>query len=357
MKARLKVVDLFCGCGGASLGVKLAGHAVVAAVDVDPVACETYSKNLGLEPLEGDLRVLDGRAVLDHFGLRRGDVDLVIGCPPCQGFSSLRRTTHPDGIDERNDLVWVFLELVEELRPKAFVFENVFGMKNGVGAGCLQLLRDEARKVGFATNSDFLVDAVNYGVPQHRRRVIVVGVDGAKEEPVLPPRKRFDPRTEEEGRAPWKTVRDTIANLPPLEAGEAHPSIKNHVAHSHSPEVMKVIRAVPKDGGSRKDLPRELWLPCHARLGKGAENVYGRMAWDAPSNTITCRCTTPSSGRFLHPEQDRAITIREAARLQTFEDWFVFPDEFHSAERLVGNAVPPEFMAVLVDHMAEVISS
>lgn len=126
--------------------------------------------------------------------------------------------------------------------------------------------------------------------------------------------------------------------------------ILNHVARNHTPRVLEIVRSIPKDGGSRRSLPENLWLRCHLKLradrGGGAESIYGRMKWKKPAPTITCRCTTPSSGRFLHPEQDRAITAREAARLQSFPDTFVFPDEFRYSEKLIGNAVPSELMQV-----------
>jgi len=360
LKRKLRVCDLFCGVGGASIGVKSAGHEVVAAADIDPLACSAYGRNLGLEPVWCDLRVVDGRHLLYHFGLKRDDVDLVVGCPPCQGFSSLRKTTHPDGVDDRNDLVGTFLKRVDEIRPRAFVFENVVGMTRGVGLDYLFTLLKRVKKMGYSTNAQCaadvagcVVDAANYGVPQHRHRVIVVGTKEAGEKPSLPPRSFFPPSIGNVGRRDWKTVRDAIGDLPPLEPGENCTSVPNHEARSHTPETLRLIRAIPKDGGSRKDLPRELWLPCHLRLRDGgAESVYGRLKWDAPSVTITCRCTTPSSGRFVHPAQDRGITVREAARLQSFPDTVVFPEAQGPAQRLVGNAVPPRLMTALVDHVA-----
>jgi len=351
MKSRYDVIDLFCGCGGASLGLKLAGHRIVASIDVDPVACKTFSENLGLEPVCGDLEYVNGYQILDMCGLGKGDVDLVVGCPPCQGFSSLRRTRYPDGEDPRKGLVAVFLERISEIQPRAVIFENVSGIARGRGLGYLTLFLSQMEKMGYETSWD-LINAVDYGVPQFRKRVIALCVKDAVKPPPLPPKTHSNHEETNGDLLPWRTVRDAIRDLPPLAPGESDPSIPNHVARNHSPRVLEIIRKIPKNGGSRKSLPSELWLPCHRKLkekrGGGAESVYGRMTWEKPSPTITCRCTTPSSGRFIHPEQDRAITPREAARLQSFPDDFVFPKELNRAERLIGNAVPPDLMVALV---------
>lgn len=345
------MVDLFCGCGGGSLGLKLSGHEVVAAVDVDPIACETYSKNLGLEPIQGDISRLTGHEIIEKCGLLRGDVDLVVGCPPCQGFSSLRRTRYPKGEDPRKDLVSVFFERVKEIQPKAVLLENVPGIAWGGDASYLHTFISRIESIGYKTSWD-IIDAADYGVPQHRRRVVALSVKD-KVRPRFPsPPTHGNPEDRYcDDRKPWKTVRNAIGDLPPLAPGEAHPSIPNHEARNHKSGVLNIISKIPRDGGSRRSLPYELWLPCHKRLkersSRGAESIYGRIRWDTPSPTMTSRCTTPSSGRFVHPEQDRAITPREAARLQTFRDYFVFPRETEQTERLIGNAVPADLMIAL----------
>lgn len=350
MKSSLSVVDLFCGCGGASLGLKLAGHKIVAAVDIDPIACKTFSDNLGLEPLERDLRYFDGLQLLELCGLRKGDVDLVVGCPPCQGFSSLRRTRYPDGDDSRKELVYVFLKRISEIQPRAVIFENVPGIARGKGLRYLQQFISQMEKMGYKTVCE-QVNMANYGIPQFRKRVVALCVKDADNSPSFPTETHSNSKETKENLKPWNTVQDTIGDLPILESGDSCSSIPNHTARSSSLKVLEIIRNIPKDGGSRRSLPERLWLPCHLKLKKnesrGAESIYGRMAWSKPAPTMTGRCTTPSSGRFLHPDQDRAITPREAARLQTFPDDFVFPKEFAKAERLIGNAVPPAFMATL----------
>ncbi|KXA92556.1 hypothetical protein AKJ64_02830, partial [candidate division MSBL1 archaeon SCGC-AAA259E17] len=137
-----------------------------------------------------------------------------------------------------------------------------------------------------------------------------------------------------------------IGDLPPLEAGESS-SISNHEARKHQRKTIERFKHIPKDGGSRKDMPEELWLDCHKGVD-GADSVYGRMWWDEPAPTLTTRCTSPSSGRFIHPEQHRGITIREAARIQTFPDDYVFPNNKKSASQLIGNAVPPKLISEIV---------
>jgi len=348
----MNAVDLFCGCGGASLGLKMAGHRVVAAIDIDPIACKVYSENLGLIPICQDLRFFSGQKILEFYGLKKDDIDLVIGCPPCQGFSSLRRTRYPTGEDSRKNLVNVFLKRVKEIQPRAVVFENVLGIVRKDDRRYFRRFLSRMKKMGYVTTWD-IINAADYGVPQFRKRVIALSV---KEEysmgksPASPPKTHANPDKITDGQEPWKTVRDGIGDLPPLGLG-GRSSVPNHVARCHSQKVLEIIRNVPKNGGSRRSLPSELWLPCHLELaekkGRGAESVYGRMCWEKPSPTITCRCTTPSSGRFIHPDQDRAITPREAARLQAFRDKVMFPQEFASAERLIGNAVPPPLIGVV----------
>jgi len=352
-------VDLFCGAGGASLGLRLAGFKVVAAVDIDPIACETYAKNLGFKPICGDLNNITGSDILESCGLGKGDVDLVAGCPPCQGFSSLRRTRYPKGNDKRNNLIDVFLKRIEEIDPKGVIFENVPGIATKLGRKFLETYLNEMKKMGYVTTWAVL-NAADYGVPQYRKRVVALGAKGLEKAPNFPATTHTHRQEVVNGDLkPWRTVRDTISDLPRLAPGESSPHIPNHIAHTHLPRTLKIISMIPKNGGSRRSLPREYWLPCHLKLcdgrGWGAENIYGRMCWDKPAPTMTCRCTTPSSGRFLHPQQDRAITPREAARFQTFPDSFNFPNKNMYAERQIGNAIPVEFMATLASVYHEIL--
>lgn len=344
----MNVIDLFCGCGGASRGLQMAGYKVVGAVDNNPIACETYHKNIGVKPICTDLQFFTGKQILERYDLEKDDVDLVVGCPPCQGFSSLRRTRYSEGTDSRKSLVSVFLKRIREIQPRAVIFENVSGIANKEGKQYyLKRFINKMEDLGYRSNWD-LINAADYGIPQFRKRVFVFFAKTNRSID-LPERTHSNPEKCTTNKE-WITVKDSISTLPVLLTGERDPVIPNHVARTHTDKIMNLIKKIPKNGGSRRSLPIDLWLPCHRKLkdrrSRGAESIYGRMSWQKPAPTITCRCTTPSSGRFLHPDQDRAITPREAARLQTFPDTFIFPDEFQASERMIGNAVPVELMKV-----------
>jgi len=220
------VVDVFCGVGGASLGFKLAGFRVLGAVDIDPVACKTYACNLALEPLCGDLRQLSYREILEHFDLSREDVTVLVGCPPCQTFSSLRRTRPWRGDLPKDELLVTFLRLICEGLPGVVVFENVHGIATSDGGRYLKYYLEEMRNLGYSTVlSD--VNAADHGVPQFRKRVVAFSVLGVEaNELVIPEATHAAPaKAQESGKLPWTTVREAISDLPPLEPGEEHPSV------------------------------------------------------------------------------------------------------------------------------------
>jgi len=345
------LIDLFSGCGGSSLGFKEAGFTIVAAVDIDHSACETYAMNVGVQPIEGDLRNVTGEQILKKAGIKRGEVDVVVGCPPCQGFSSLRRTRKGDSPDHRDDLLMVFAQRIIEILPRMVIFENVPGIMRGRGKAFLRKFIKELERHRYFPIGK-LLNAADFGVPQHRKRLILIF---SREEaitddllPFLPRETHTDPRLAKGEDVPWVTVLDKIADLPPLNSGEEAPTIPLHKASDHGENALKLIMNIPKDGGSRKSLPKRLWLPCHKRMrSRGAESVYGRMAWLRPSPTITSRCTVAASGRFIHPDQNRAITPREAARLQTFDDHCQFVGSRESITWQIGNAMPPKLATVI----------
>lgn len=291
---------------------------------------------------------ISGRTILDHYGLEPGSISCLVGCPPCQGFSSLRRTRFPNMKDDKNILVMVFAERVREIRPKAVILENVPGIVGKSGFGFFEYYINVLENVGYSTNWG-VFNAADFGVPQYRKRFVAVSILGLADKPVLPEKTHSHPKRVKGDLEPWETVERSIKDLPPLAPGEECSTISNHKARNHTPRILKMISLIPPEG-SRKNLPQKYWLECHKRLpkGKGAENVYGRMRWKKPSPTMTSRCTTPSSGRFLHPEQNRAITPREAARFQTFPDDFELPPQLNHAERYIGNAVPVEFLEVFI---------
>jgi DNA (cytosine-5)-methyltransferase 1 len=317
-------------------------------MDLNHWACETYEKNLGIKPIEGDIRNVSGEQILNESGLKRGELDVLVGCPPCQGFSSLRRTRKGDSPDKNDDLLEVFGERIIEIFPKMVIFENVKGIVHRRGKRKLRKLIKKLEKHGYFPIGK-LLDAADFGVPQHRIRLILIFAreDSISEKliPVLPTETHKNPDlAESENDKLWVTVKETISDLPPLVSGEKCSLIQLHEAANHGENALKIIKNVPKDGGSRKDLPEDLWLPCHKRLknrGRGAESVYGRMNWSKPSPTITSRCFVPACGRFIHPEQDRGITPREAARFQTFEDSYIFSGAKEEIGLQIGNAMPP----------------
>lgn len=251
--------------------------------------------------------------------------------------------------DERNPLVLRYLDFVNEFRPRFGLFENVPGLlRTEHGRAFYDSLYSGLRAIGYGISSRE-IDAADYGVPQHRRRVIVIiGRDG--EVPHFPFRTHSSPSSSDVRGGfckPWLTVRDAIGKYPRVGATGAqggNSSYANHYAARLSKSVLNFIRQVPRDGGSRTDVPREQWLRCHIEH-TGHRDVYGRLRWDSPANTITTGCSNVSKGRFVHPEQDRAITLREAAALQGFPDDFVFYGRDIASQ--IGNAVPPPLARTL----------
>ena len=343
-KLNMNAIDLFCGAGGGSLGLIDAGINVIGGVDADPISCEVYEKNLKVKSWCKDLREVSYSQILDHFNVENNDINILMGCPPCQNFSSLRNTRPwPDG-EPKDELLMTFLRHIRDGRPPIVIFENVPGILTADEGKYLKYFIKQIKKLGYGVAWK-KINAADFGVPQIRERVITFGVMGARDEDIKFPEGTHKKMKNKSIKNCWKTTMDAIGDLPKLKSGESS-SIPNHEARTHEPETIKRFKKIPKDGGGRKDLPKDLWLKCHLNL-KGADSVYGRMWWNKPAPTMTTRCTTPSSGRFIHPEQNRGITVREAARIQSFPDKFIFPEVIGSASRLVGNAVPPRLISTI----------
>jgi DNA (cytosine-5)-methyltransferase 1 len=325
---RPTAVDLFCGCGGLTVGLKKAGFRVLGAVDVNGPSVRTYMANhRDVEVWEIDIRRLEPADLLEKIGLAEGELDLLAGCPPCQGFSRMRTLNGAVSVeDPRNELLLEFQRFAEALRPRAVMMENVPGLADDekFAAFCRRM-----RKLGYLGGHRVL-DAAEYGVPQRRRRLIYLVGMGME-----------IPFADKTGRK--KTVEDAIGALP--KAGESGDPVHD-MAERRTRKVMKIIRHIPCNGGSRTDLPEQFQLKCHKRCS-GFKDVYGRMAWNDVAPTITTGCFNPSKGRFLHPEEDRAITMREAALLQGFPRRYEFPttDNKSSVALMIGNALPPPFVA------------
>lgn len=302
---------------------------MVAAVESDPISANTYSLNHhNTNILVDDICNVSGPQLLKLAGIDRGDLDLLTGCPPCQGFSTLRTKRRSHNInDPRNDLISEILRLVRSIRPRAVVVENVPGLANDERFTSFLI---GLKQSGY--RSDYAVlNASDFGIPQRRKRLVLIALRGKE-----------IPEHWSNYSSKQKTVRDTISHLD--SAGTSGDALHD-LPEKRTPAMMSRIMATPKNGGSRRDLPLSLQCPCHLR-GDGYFDVYGRMEWDSVSPTITSGCTNPSKGRFLHPEENRAITLREAALLQTFPLNYQFclkRGKGHVA-RQIGNAFPPELI-------------
>lgn len=348
---RWTVIDLFAGAGGTGLGFREAGFSIRAAVERSPHAARTYSANLGVEVRPSDIADVCPRALRESVGMAPYELDVLVGCPPCQGFTRLRNAKGAS--DARNALVLRYLEFIAEFRPRFAVFENVPGLRRTThGREFYAALLDGFASLDYAVG-EHLVDAADFGVPQHRERAIVLAGRNGEIPPAIE-RTHGDPTgasVREHGLMPWVTVRDAVAHLPALAPGERSPGIPNHEAPrtglgrtAAATRLREFIKLVPLDGGSRADVQRDFQLPCHLDHN-GHSDVYGRLAWDQPANTITTGCTNPSKGRFVHPTQHRGLSLREAAALQSFPASFVFHGECVAEQ--IGNAVPPLLAEVI----------
>jgi DNA (cytosine-5)-methyltransferase 1 len=322
-------IDLFAGAGGMSIGYEKAGFKLVAATDWDHWCCETLKANhKDSFVYEGDIEKID----LDDFSgkLPVKEIDLIVGGPPCQGFSQLGKR---EKTDPRNQLWRQYMRFVAYFRPKVFVIENVPQLLTSEE---YPQIKEYAEKLGYIIKEKVL-HAVDYGAPQKRKRAIVIGSRiGAPvhPEPTHVNGQKISLLTQ--NLKPWKTVRDAIGDLPLI------PNSENwHIGRNPTPMSLMRYKAVPP-GGNRFDLPIDLTPECWKRKVSGSTDVFGRLEWDKPSLTIRTEFYKPEKGRYLHPEAHRPITIREAARLQTFPDDYVFVGSKVQVAKQIGNAVPCE---------------
>ena len=331
------VIDLFSGCGGLSFGLDEAGYNVLLGIDNWEPALETFRFNHpGAQTLNADISKLTGKKIRD---LVKKEIDVLVGGPPCQGFSlSGPRNFH----DPRNRLYLDFIRLVQELKPRAFIIENVPGLGSLFGGAIKDRILLEFKKLGYEVNAQ-VVNAFDYGIPQNRRRIIFVGIKGMK-------KFEFPEHTQEEKL----TVSDAISDLPAknlrqdeyayskgpltvyqktMRAGSR--KISNHIASKHAKQTTKIVALVP-EGGNYKDLPK------HLKETRNFHVAWTRLHSRKPSPTIDT-----GHRHHFHPSENRVPTVREAARIQSFPDRFKFLGTRTSQYKQVGNAVPPLLAATI----------
>ncbi|ROZ66248.1 DNA cytosine methyltransferase [Ramlibacter sp. WS9] len=350
MKYRL--IDLFCGAGGMTLGFvdpRFGGSfECVFGIDSDWAAIKTHERNFRSPALAADIEAwLDQSPQIPH-------VDVVIGGPPCQGFSLLNKNRLDDS---RRELWEPFLRVVAASGARIFVMENVAELKSSPE---LKALVSRASEMGFETACEVL-NAADYGAPQHRKRAILVGWKSATipSPPFPPPPSHSDPALA--GGTPWRTVRDAISDLPPPEGVEIRhspPPMNLHFGRSPTDKSVQRYKSVPP-GGNRFDLQknaRALTPDCWIRKTSGGTDLFGRLWWDRPSVTIRTEFFKPEKGRYLHPVQHRPITHREAARLMGFPDEFEFVGTKIDIAKQMGNAVPPQLAGALAKMVEEMLA-
>jgi DNA (cytosine-5)-methyltransferase 1 len=348
----LTATDIFSGAGGLTTGLKAGGFRVVAGVEINPHSLATFKINHPeVHTFKQDVTSVSGQHLLDLAP--GGCIDLLAGCPPCQGFTSL--TSKYRRSDARNRLVLEMARLVEEMRPLAVMMENVPGLAQK-GKPLFDRFRKRIEKAGYIPEWD-VMQVADYGVPQSRRRLVLLAGRGFRISLPAPTHSR----TGDKGLPKWRTVKTVLSGLPsPVTLAEAKESdgpqaLSWHVVRSLSPRNHSRLRHA-KPGKAWRSIPRRLRPNCHQDRRAGFTNVYGRMSWDSVSPTITAGCCTLSKGRFGHPEEERTISAREAALLQTFPSDYVFSCPFMEYVcEMIGNALPCAFAAVLAVQCANAI--
>ena len=347
----IQLVDFFSGAGGTSLGFAALNSIIPAfkmlgGCDINEVSATTYSRNFGTPVVHEDIRNLAFNkdalhSWLEKIGYDRSKPTVMIGCAPCQGFSSHRKKHWNEEDDVRNSLIMAFAEIVEELQPEVIIMENVPEFLSKRYWSYFSAAKRSYEKNGYVVKGS-IYNAASFGVPQERFRSIIIGM---KKEFVLPVGYLHP--------ADYRTVRDAIEYLPAVSAGVAAKNDPMHKSASHKQSTIDVIKQVPHNGGNR---PSGVGPACLDKVN-GFTDVYGRLYWDKPSITITHYARNPASGRYTHPEQDRGLTAREAALLQSFPVGFVFTGKSDDIYRQIGEAVPPMLSsAIAVNVLIELLS-
>ncbi len=328
MAVKYPVIDLFCGIGGLSKGFRQEKFKVVAGFDIDESCRYAFEKNNQSKFYAEDLNLLPSSFIEKLYP--KNTIKILVGCAPCQAFSSYSQKYKDN---DKWKMLYTYGRIIDEIKPEVISMENVPNLKNYKGGKVLDDFLAILTKNNYYINWK-IVDSSDYGVPQSRKRLILFASKFGEIEFTKPTHKNNK-----------VTVRDTIGNLPSIEDGESHPLDIIHRSRKLSALNKERISITPY-GGGWKDWPEELLLECHKKdSGKTFGSVYGRMEWDKLAPTMTTQCTGLGNGRFGHPEQDRAISLREAALFQTFPEEYEFYDpntDFSSPkiEMHIGNAVP-----------------
>jgi len=317
--------DLFSGVGGLTEGLRKAGFETKYAFEIDKLASKAYSLNhKNTVVITQDIRKVDLKDIEGE--LNGKEIHLLAGCPPCQGFSSIRRLNKKKPVDDpRNDLINEYIRFVDYFKPYTIMLENVPWLEQDK-----LFIKAKENLMTMGYNVDVaIVNVKNYGVPQNRKRLVMIG-------------SRLGPISIAKPNDKKVTVRDCIGDLPrPVNSKD-----KLHKIYpEHTKKIKKLIKDIPRNGGSRKDLGKARQLSCHKKKNVGFNDIYGRLRWDDYSTTITGGCLNPSKGRFLHPRQDRCISAREAMLLQSFPKSYKLPIDIPKTNiaLMIGNALPPKF--------------
>jgi DNA (cytosine-5)-methyltransferase 1 len=362
----MKAIDLFCGCGGISVGLTLAGFEILAGVDIESKYLTTFSHNFGKEKsFHLDLASLNPSEFMQMVGISEGELDLLAGGPPCQGFSKNvpRKQRYLDAPNNR--LIKIFLDYCEALKPNLILLENVAEMKNGFDREYSTEVMDRLSEEGYSV-TEVVLNAADYGVPQRRKRTFFLanryGLSFDAPEPThIPPNQQINLFSSQSHVTVW----DAIGDLPPLLHGEQpyeckyledpfsefqllmrgnRKTVRNHIARNLRPKQFQRLLAL-KPGQGLKDLPPEL------QVKSGYSGAYGRLTKDMISPTITRWVFHPGSGRWGHPVDIRTLSIREVARIQSFPDSFEFIGTYTDQSGQLGNAVPPLLAKTIINSL------
>lgn len=353
---KYRIVDLFAGVGGLSFGFsQLEQFEIIMANEIEKDISKAYSLNHpDVKMLNCDICELTEETIKEAIGDK--SIDIIIGGPPCQSYSTLGKRQ----MDERANLFMQYKRVLKIIKPTAFVFENVTGILSMDKGNLFRSIQEEFKQLGYQLKYKVL-NAVDYGVPQHRERVILVGFIN---ENIF----EFPKPTHGEGLFPYVTLKDAIGDLPVLKSGQTNNEYASEVNNDflkfvrkdnstvliehHAPKngehLIKIMQTL-KDGQSKKDLPEEI------RPKSGYGNTYAKLWWEKPSTTITRNFACPSSSRCIHPRDSRAMSIREGARLQSFPDDYQFYGSDSMKRLEIGNAVPPLLSVAIAEEMVNAL--